>query len=131
MKKWLLESNKETTAEIVDAEYEKSLDSIKWQLIENKLVADNGINITRQDIKDFIIDFFRSNYFQNNIEEDLEERLSTLAESSMKTEKDVKNIYDQLFDKKIEEALRATMPVELKSVTSEQFMELVSKKQFV
>ncbi len=128
MKKWLLESNKETTAEIVDAEYEKSLDSIKWQLIENKLVADNGINITRQDIKDFIINFFRSNYFQNSTEEDLEERLSTLAESSMKTEKDVKNIYDQLFDKKIEEALRATMPVELKSVTSEQFMELVSKK---
>ncbi len=128
MKKWLIQSNKETTAEIVDAEYEKSLDSIKWQLIENKLVQDNGINVSRQDIKDFIMDFFRNNYFKNSTDEDLEERLSTLAESSMKQEKDVKNIYDQLFDKKIEEALRGVLPVTQKSVTSEQFMEMVSKK---
>lgn len=128
MKKWLIQSNKETTAEIVDAEYEKSLDSIKWQLIENKLVQDNGINVSRQDIKDFIMDFFRNNYFKNSTDEDLEERLSTLAESSMKQEKDVKNIYDQLFDKKIEAALRGVLPVTQKSVTSEQFMEMVSKK---
>ncbi len=128
MKKWLLQTNKETTPEMVEAEYDKTLDSIKWQLIENKLVADNNINITRQDIKNFIIDFFKANYFKNSTDEDLEERLSTLAESSMKTEKDVKNIYDQLFDKRIEEALRNIIPTTKKTITAEQFSDMVNKK---
>lgn len=128
MKKWLLQTNKETTPEMVEAEYDKTLDSIKWQLIENKLVADNNINITRQDIKNFIIEFFKANYFKNSTDEDLEERLSTLAESSMKTEKDVKNIYDQLFDKRIEEALRNIVPTTKKAVTAEQFSDIVNKK---
>ncbi len=128
MKKWLLQTNKETTPEMVDAEYDKTLDSIKWQLIENKLVVDNNINISRQDIKNFIIDFFKANYFKNSTDEDLEERLSTLAESSMKTEKDVKNIYDQLFDKRIEEALRNIIPTTKKVITAEQFSDIVNKK---
>lgn len=128
MKKWLLESNKEMTADVVDAEYDKSLDSIKWQLVENKLVEENKIQVSRQDIKDFIIDFFRTNYFKNSTDADLEERLSTLAESSMKTEKDVKNIYDQLFDKRIEEAIKKIVPVKAVVIAADKFVELINKK---
>lgn len=128
MKKWLLESNKEANIETLDAEYEKALDSIKWQLIENKLVEENNIQISRQDIKEFIMDFFRTNYFKNNTDADLEERLGTLAESSMKTEKDVKNIYDQLFDKRIEEALKKVVPVEKQTIMADKFIELINKK---
>ena len=128
MKKWLLESNKNANAETLDAEYDKALDSIKWQLIENKLVEENNIQISRQDIKDFIMDFFRTNYFKNSTDADLEERLSTLAESSMKTEKDVKNIYDQLFDKRIEEAIKKVVPVSKKSIMADKFIELINKK---
>ena len=128
MKKWLLESNKDANAETLDAEYDKALDSIKWQLIENKLVEENNIQISRQDIKDFIMDFFRTNYFKNSTDADLEERLSTLAESSMKTEKDVKNIYDQLFDKRIEEAIKKVVPVSKKSIMADKFVELINKK---
>jgi trigger factor len=128
MKKWLLQSNNDVAPETMEEEYAKSLDSIKWQLIENKLVAENNINITRQDIKNFIIEFFKANYFKNSTDEDLEERLSTLAESSMKTEKDVKNIYDQLFDKRIEEALRSIIPTTQKTVTAEQFTDIINKK---
>ncbi len=128
MKKWLLESNKNANAETLDAEYDKALDSIKWQLIENKLVEENNIQISRQDIKDFIMDFFRTNYFKNSTDTDLEERLSTLAESSMKTEKDVKNIYDQLFDKRIEEAIKKVVPVSKKSIMADKFIELINKK---
>jgi trigger factor len=128
MKKWLVQTNKELTLESVEAEYAKYQESIKWQMIENKLVKDNNIAITRQDIKDFIISFFKSNYFKNSTEPDIEERLDTLAESSMKTEKDVKNIYDQLFDKRIEEALRQILPIEKKSILAEKFIELINKK---
>jgi trigger factor len=128
MKKWLLESNHEATAEMLEAEYDKALDSIKWQLIENKLVEENNIQITRQDIKEFIMDFFRTNYFKNSTDADLEERLSTLAESSMKTEKDVKNIYDQLFDKRIEEAIKKVVPVAKQSIMADKFVEMINKK---
>jgi trigger factor len=128
MKRWLLQSNKELTAEKLEAEYPTYLDSIKWQLIENKIVKENNIAISRQDIKDFIIAFFKSNYFKNSTDADIDERLDALAESSMKTEKDVKNIYDQLFDKKIEEALKQILPVEKKSILADKFVELINKK---
>jgi len=129
MKKWLVYSNKDLTIESVEAEYPKFRDSIKWQLIENKLVKDYSIVVSRDNIKNHIKDFFKNNYFQNSVEEDLDERLNTLADSALKNEKDVKNIYDQLFDNKINEALKQIFKVEQKNILAEEFVEMVSKNK--
>ena len=51
LKKWLVQTNENgLTAEQVEAEYEQYSKSLKWQLIENKIIKDNDLEVKNEDV---------------------------------------------------------------------------------
>ena len=115
LKRFILSSQKEMTPENLDEKYEDYKRSFKWQLIENKIVTGNNIQVTSSDVEDYIRNFFVKNYFSNFDPKEIEDKLNTLVADALKNKDDVKNIYDQLYDQKIEETLRSKMNIEYKS----------------
>src|SRR5690606_28902729 len=54
LKRWIMSSNeKEITKEELDADYDNYKKSLKWQLIQNKLIKDNGIKVENQEVVDY------------------------------------------------------------------------------
>ena len=59
MKRWLVESNEgKLTAEDIERDYHKYAEGMKWQLIENKIIKEAGIEVGDQEIKDYVKDYY-------------------------------------------------------------------------
>jgi trigger factor len=134
MKRYILKNNAEITEEKLTEEWTKYLESFKWQLIESKLGKEENIEVTLEEIKIHIRNFYYQNYFMQFNLADVEERLNQMVEEAVKDKKQVKQLYDQLFDHKIMLLLQSKMNLEELSGDFDQFMafmtgtELVSRK---
>jgi len=60
---------------------------------------------------------------------DVQERLNQLVEEAVKDQKQVKQLYDQLFDQRIMELLQSKMNVEELSGDFSQFVAFISGKE--
>lgn len=128
IKRYILTTQKEMTKEQLDEKYEEYQKSFKWQLIENKIVKDNNISVSPDEVKDYVRNFFFTNYFANFKEEDIKDRLDSLVNDALKKKEDVKNIYDQLYDSKIQEVFKKDFIIVEKSGSYDDFIAEVDKK---
>ncbi|MBQ4355482.1 MAG: hypothetical protein II757_02360 [Bacteroidales bacterium] len=123
LRRYILYAQEDMTEEKLNEEFEKYLNSFRWQLIENKLTKENDIKVTEEDIKNYVHDFFLKNYFAQFKPEDVKDRIEALAADTLKNKETVKNIYDQLFDDAIGKALLKQMKTKSKKVTFKQFAD--------
>ena len=129
IKRYILLTQKDMTAEKLEEKYADYQKSFKWQLIENKIVKDNNLNVTQDDVKAYVRNFFMTNYFSNFKEEDIKDRLDSLVNDALKKKEDVKNIYDQLYDAKIMDVLRKNFIIVEKSGSYDDFVAFASGKE--
>ncbi len=111
LKRFILNSKQDLTPETLEEQYDDYKKSFKWQLIENKIVSENEIQVSQEDIKAYIRQFFVQNYFSNIDPQTIEEQLDALVAETLKKKEEVKNIYDMLFDQKIMEFLLTKMKI--------------------
>jgi trigger factor len=129
IKRFILRNNAEITEEQLTQEWGKYLESFKWQLIESKLGKDENVEVTLDEIKNHIRGFYYQNYFMQFNLADVEERLNQLVEEAVKDKKQVKQLYDQLFDHKMMELLQSKMNVEEITGDFNQFVAFMTGKE--
>jgi len=112
IKRYILRNNEEITEEKLTQEWNQYCESFKWQLIEGRLEKEGDIQVNIDDVKTHIRNFYYQNYFMQFNLADVEERLNQLVEEAVKDKKQVKQLYDQLFDAKIMELLQSKMNIE-------------------
>jgi trigger factor len=128
LKRWLVDVNQEkTTAEEIEKHYDDYARSMRWQLIENRLIKEYGIEVLEEDIKNV----FRG-YFQrpgsSEMDEDMMRRIDGIVDSFMKNKEDVRRINDQIFEQKLMAVLKEKMTTEVKSMNYEDFVKMASVK---
>jgi len=126
IKRYILRNNTEITEEQLSQEWGKYLESFKWQLIESKLGKDENIDVTLDEIKNHIRGFYYQNYFMQFNLADVEERLNQLVEEAVKDKKQVKQLYDQLFDQKVMQLLQSKMNLEELTGDFNQFIAFMA-----
>ena len=128
VKRWLLESNTDKiTKEQIDTQYDSYEKSLKWQLIENKIITENKIKVEDQEIKDFIKNFLSSQMPMPQGDNKADEHLNSIIESVMKNEEEMKKINDQLYDEKLGELFKSKLKLNKKKVTFEEFTKLAQE----
>lgn len=126
MKKWLLDMNQgKITAEQIDKDYDSYEKSLKWQLIEMNLIKNNGIAVAESDVRQYIKDVYLGQYFPKAENEEQEKRLDSVVDTIMKNEKEVKRIYDEMFDKQLIEVFKQNINTTSKEINFEDFVKLV------
>jgi len=131
IKRFILKNNADLTEEKLAEEWPKYLDSIKWQIIEGKLGKEANLEVTLDEIKNHIRNFYYQNYFMQFNPADVEERLNQLVEEAVKDQKQVKQLYDQLFDHKIMLLLQSKMNLEELSGDFNQFVAFMTGTDYV
>lgn len=135
MKRWLIANNEgKIDADKIINEYDIYKNSLKWQLIENKLVESFSLEVSPEDIKDYYKNSLINSYFpakENETEEQEEERLNAIESvtNNMLENKDqAKNIYEYLFDQKLSKTLKDNMKIQEKSISIDDFTKMVQEK---
>ncbi len=130
LKTWLREHNEnKLTEEQIEKDYDEYAKSLKWQLIQNKIIKDNNIKVEEQEIKDFIKNYFKSQAPMHQDTEESDKHLDGIVDAVMKNQNEIKKINDQLYDKKIRKKILSTLKKNKKSISYDDFIKLATKNK--
>jgi len=128
LKRWLVDVNREKlTAEEVEKNYDSYAQSMRWQLIENRMIHDHGISVSEEEIRNVFRGYFGRP--GGDMDEDMKKRIETIVDSFMKNKDDVRRINDQLFEQKLLALLKEKITLDEKVVSYDDFVKLASVQE--
>jgi trigger factor len=128
LKRWLMEANKDKiTEDKLEEEFPAFEENLKWQLIQDKLIKENNLEVKDEELKGFARDYAMMQFRQYGLSEVPEENLKRYAEDILGNEEEKKRIYEKLYEDKVFDHVRETVKVEEKKVSGEKFNKLFEK----
>jgi len=128
LKKWLAVSGeKPMTPEEAGEEFQRSEQGLRYQLIEGKLMNDNKLQVTYEDLKEYTKGFVKTQMAQfgdNKIED---KELEEIVGRVLSNQEEVKRLSDQLKNEKLLTFFKENIKLKTKEVTYEDFVKEVYK----
>lgn len=125
LKRWLLTANeKPITPEQVDAEYDLYARQLRWQLIENKLIKDNNIQVSAEEATEHVKELLRNNYRQYgmNPDEVPDAELTANAQRLLGKEEEARKVFENLYQQKLMMLYRSSCSITTKEVSYDDFL---------
>ena len=129
LKKWLVARNEGLTAENIDAEYDKMIPSIKWQLIKERVAQQAGVKIEKEDLENYakaIAAQQLAQYGMYNLGDDV---LADYAQRILDDKNSRAHIIEQVGDRKLFDAIKNLATIDVKEVSLDEFKEVAEKAQ--
>jgi trigger factor len=106
-------------------EYEKSEKSLRYQLIEGKLITDNNIQITMDDIKNYSRDMIKAQMAQFGQMNPSDKELDDIAARILSNQDEARRISEQLVSQKLLVLYKEKANIKVKELTYENFVKEV------
>lgn len=129
IKQLLVESDKENlTKEKVEAEFDNYAESLKWQLIENKIAKEYDLKVTKEEIEDYVKNYIRAQlqqYGQPNADDSM---IENFMGNIMEKKEEVDKFSKIIFENKLVDLYKNNLKIKEKEITKDEFVNLVSEK---
>lgn len=130
LKRWILASSeKEITAEEIETDYENYTKSLKWQLIQNKIISDNGIKVEPEEAIDYTKGLLTRQFAQYGMPPPEGEELDKQAKSVLGNQEEANKIYDNIYGMKMLHFFKETITLKEKELDYDKFVEEAFKKE--
>jgi trigger factor len=124
LKRWLeIGGEKQKTKEQVDEEFPKFKDQLKWTLISDKIIKDNNLEVSSEELRNSMKEEIGRYLGQMNMGEDTS-WLDSYVDRMMKDEKQVDASYRRLITEKLFNWLESQVTPEEKEISSEEFLKM-------
>ena len=124
LKRVMLLNNKDKGEEFVEKNYDESIKQLKWHLIKEQLVKANDIKIDDADVKNAAMEMAHLQFVQYGMANVPEEYVENYANEMLKRKESVDNFVERAIEVKLAKALKASVNLNVKEVTLEEFNEL-------
>jgi trigger factor len=129
LKRWLQTGgDKPKTAEQAEEEFPVFKDQLKWTLLTDKIVKENNINVSGDELKTYMKQQVMGYFGSMNMEGNLD-WLDSYVERMMKDEQQVDSSYRRLLTQKIFEWAETKVTPSEKEITAEEFNHLQQEHQ--
>jgi trigger factor len=129
LKKWLVTTNEQgLTPQQVEAEYEQYSKSLKWQLIENKIIKEQQLEVKNEDVVSHTKSLIVSNFAQYGQPAPEDEKLEEIAHQVLANDEERKKVFNQLYDQKTMALYKEHFTLKNKEVTYDEFVKLATEK---
>jgi trigger factor len=123
--RWLVAVNEgKHTREQIESEYPMFEKDLKWQLIRNKVVNEQGLTISDEEVRAFAMDFARNQFASYGMSQLPDEYLAGYADNILKKEEEKRRIQDRLLEDKAVAWLKENVKLDTKEVTTDEFNKL-------
>ena len=125
LKRWLVVANeKPVTYEQVSAEYDRYAESLKWQLIENKIIKDHNLTVSPDEATEHIRMLIKNHYQRYNGKEIEASELESSVKRMLANQEETKRVFEQLYGLKLLELFKNTFTIESKALSFDEFSKL-------
>ena len=124
LKRWIeIGGEQQKTKEQVEEEYPQFVNQLKWTLISDKIIKDNNLDVSDEELRDNMKQEIMGYFGQMNVGEDTS-WIESYVDRMMKDEKQVDSSYRKLITKKLFDWLEAQVTPEKKEISSEDFLAM-------
>ena len=124
LQKWIQTAGEEPLdADQAKEEYEKSEKSMRYQLIEGKLIEKFDLQVTFDDLKSFVIEMVKVQMAQFGQMDPQEKELEDIAARILSNRDEVKRLSEQLMSQKLLELYKKEANFKAKEITYDDFVK--------
>jgi len=128
LKKWMVVAGeKPMTPEDAAEEYEKSEKGLRYQLIEGKILTENKLQVSIDELKDFTKGFVKTQMAQYGQLNPEEKELDDIVERVLTNQDEAKRLQDQLVSQKLLNFYKEKITFKIKDVNYDEFVKEVYK----
>jgi trigger factor len=129
LKKWMkTQGENPRTDEDIEKEFPMFINQLKWTLISDKIVAENSMQITSDEIRSFAKQQLFG-YMGMGVMDEEQPWIKDYLEKMMKDRKYVEDAYNRLQSQKILDWVETQLQPEQKEISSEDFTKMVEAHQ--
>ena len=124
LQKWMQTAGEEPmTEDQAKEEYEKSEKSMRYQLIEGKLITSNNLQVQFEELKTFSMQMIKGQMAQFGQMNPTEKELEDIAARILSNQDEVKRLNEQLMSQKLLELYKTEANIKTKEVTYDDFVK--------
>lgn len=129
LRRWLIKVNRDKyTEDQIDKDFGHFTEDLKWQLIKNKIIKDNNIKVSQEEIVQYVKNYARIQFAQYyGLTDVSEDDLNKYADELLKKDKEKEQFYERKYEDKVIEFIRETVKIENKVLPSDKFNKLLEK----
>jgi len=125
LKRWLIAINKEITVEQIENEFDAFIKDLKWQLIKDSIIKENGLTVSAEETSAFAIQMARAQYSQYGIYDIPQEQLESFAKMILEKPEEGERIYKKLYEDKVIGVVKESVTLLETEVSQEEFDEMM------
>ena len=125
LKRWLVASNEKNTEKLVERDYDRFSDQLRWSMISNKLAEKFELKIEEEDLRAHFskqIMGYMGGYLAGN-----EEMMNNMIERLMQDREQLTKATEQLADEQIFGKLKENFAIMENSVSAEEFGKVLEQ----
>jgi len=124
LKKWIQTAGENPmSAEDAEEEYNKSENGLRYQLIEGKVMADNNLQITFEELKDYTSNVIKKQMAQFGQMNPTDEDVQGIVARVMANQDEVKRLSEQVMSEKMLNLFKDKVKAKTKEVSYDDFIK--------
>jgi trigger factor len=124
LKKWIQTAGENPmSAEDAEAEYNKSENGLRYQLIEGKVMAENNLQITFEELKDYTSNVIKKQMAQFGQMNPTDEDVQGIVARVMANQDEVKRLSEQVMSEKMLNLFKDKVKAKTKEVSYDDFIK--------
>ncbi len=124
LQRWIaMSGEKRLSEEEAKAEYERSEKGLRYQLIEGKLRAENNLQVTFDELKDYSKNMIKAQMAQFGQTNSTDEELESIAARILSNKEEVQRISEQMNSAKLLNFFKENANLKTKEVTYDKFIK--------
>jgi len=127
LKRIMLANNQDKGEEFVEKNYAQSIKELTWHLIKEQLAKDHNIKVDDNDVRESARQMARAQFAQYGMTNVPEDYLNGYADEMLKKRENVDSFVEAALDRKLAEAIKEVVKLNVKTVSLEEFNKLVSE----
>jgi trigger factor len=125
LKRWIKVTNEKMTMEQIDADFDHFMLDLKWQLIKDKIVKDNELKVTEEDVHALAKEMTAMQFRQYGLGNVADEHLENYANQMMKNEEERRKVVSKALEDVIITAIKSKVTLDIKEVSNEEFNKML------
>ncbi len=127
LKRWIVATNEGITEDKIDKEFESYEGEFRWQLVKDKIIRDNEISVSDEELFEFAFILSKNQFYQYGLYNVPEEQIESFAKEQLEKPEEARRLRNQKSEEKLVKFVKETVKLEEKEITEDKFRELFEK----
>jgi len=128
LKRWLVMTNKEITAEQLEKEYPMFQEDMKWQLVKGKIVKNHKIKTSEEEILEVAKEYAKAQFQMYGSVSIPDEYLESFAKEMLQKKEEKRRLEEKAIENKVVAFVKETVKLDVKEIAYDEFMKFFDKK---